>query len=124
MSAGVDDQLSGLAAGMRGIRGDHTAGDLRAGQQFPQHRDLAGLRADSDLGDDHTGGLADPGQQMWQVPGGAAGAAQGLPVERDHRSAADRLRAQPHPCTQRRVEGVGVEQLQYAADRFLTRCPA
>jgi hypothetical protein len=90
-------------------------------QKLCQHRDFVGLGADRELREHGSGGLAQPGQQVHQVAGRIAGAAQALAIEGDHPPACDRAGAQPHPRPDQLIELVGCEPLQAAADGRLGR---
>ena len=73
--------------GVQRVGGDHHAGQVRVGQQRLEGGDLARGAVDSALGEDDAGGVVHRGQQVG-LPAVccAAGAAQGLAVDRDRPS--------------------------------------
>jgi hypothetical protein len=77
----------GIRVGVQHISGDHRAGQVRVGQQRGEGGDLARGAVDLALGEDDAGGVVHRGEQVG-LPAvcGAAGAAQGLAVDRDRPS--------------------------------------
>jgi hypothetical protein len=77
-------ELGRVGVGVQRVGGDHRAGQVEAGQQRPHARDFAGGAVDLALGQDRAGGVVHRGEQVDPAAvGWAAGAAQGLAVDRD-----------------------------------------
>jgi hypothetical protein len=97
VAAGLDDGLGGLPLAVQRVGGDDRVGDVDRVEKCSQHGDLVGLGSDGELGEHGAGGLAQSAQQVHQVPGRVARAAQRLAVEGDHPPPGDHGGAQPHP---------------------------
>jgi len=115
------DVVRGAALGVESIRCDHRTGDVHGVEKLCQHRDFVGFRTHRKLTEDRPGLLAQRGEQMCEVPGAVAGTAQGFTVQGDDPAPVEHAGLQPHPPADQGVQTAGVQALQTAADRGLTR---
>jgi hypothetical protein len=106
--------------GVQRVGGDHRAGQVQVGQQRLEGGDLARGAVDLGLGEDDAGGVVHRGQQVG-LPAvcGAAGAAQGLAVDRDRPSPLVGLVAVGKPRGDRGGQRLRVHAAQGPADRGL-----
>jgi hypothetical protein len=80
-------ELSGGGAGVQRVGSDHRSGEVKVGQQRLEGGDLIRGAAELLLGEHGTGGMVHRGEQVHlPVVGCAAGAAEGLTVDRDRPS--------------------------------------
>jgi hypothetical protein len=116
----VTQELGGIRVGVQRVGGDHRAGQVRVGQQRLEGGDLARGAVDPALGEDDAGGVVHRGQQVG-LPAVccAAGAAQGLAVDRDRPSPLVGLVAVCKPRADRGGQRLGVHAAQGPADRGL-----
>jgi hypothetical protein len=78
-------QVVGVAAlGVQRIRGDQHVGQIQPIEQPWDHRDLAALARDLALGQHRSAGQVEQCHQVGSAAVGSAGAADGLPVHRQH----------------------------------------
>jgi hypothetical protein len=121
VGAAVDDGLGGVALAVQSIGGDDRPGDVDSVEKCSQLWYFVGLGAYGELGEHDTGLLAQSGQKVHQVTGAVAGSAQRFAVECDHPTATKHAGVQPHPRAEQRVEPIGGQPLQTAANRRLAR---
>ena len=72
------------ALGVQCVRGHQDVGQVDPIQQRSERSDLVGLPVDLGLPEYDAGSVVERGQQMHLSPIIGAGAASGLPVDRDH----------------------------------------
>lgn len=119
--AAADDVLGGATLAVQGIGGDNDVGEVERGEQIRQCGNLVGLRRDLELPNHDPGPVIESCQQVCQMPGGTAGAAESFAVDSDHPASVDHAGTQPHPRAQHVIEDACVDPAESASDRRLRR---
>jgi hypothetical protein len=117
--AAVDQEAGVVALGVHGVGGDHHPGEVQAGQQRLELRDLVAAGVDLALGQHRSIGVVHDGQQLHRpVLAAAGGAAQRLAVNGERPVASRARRAQPlsQLRADRPVQPVGVHARKDPAD--------
>lgn len=132
--------VGGATLGVQRVGADGGSGDVQGVEQFAQHGDLVGLRADLNLGG-HQTGAGHRGPQVRLVAVGVFRSAQGLAVHNElagSGGASTRRRrrrsrsvemfalagALEQPGADRGVGLPGIDLGHHPPDRALRRCPA
>ena len=102
------EELGGGAVGVLRVGGDHGPGKVQGVEQGLEPGDLVGLGVHVALGEDRAGGVVHAGKQVDTIPG-AAGAADGLALDRDRPSAPVRMVTVGQPGAERPRKRVSVQ---------------
>jgi len=101
------------------VDGDDHPSQVEQAQKPLHSRDLVAFRGHRDLSEYGTGSVVERGDQARDALAAAAGATDGLTVDRDHPAPAGLEGAGPHERSEDLVHGVGVNAGERPTDRGL-----